>query len=209
MKKKIPITKNLVAPYYELAKEKITTDRMCSDYAIKFLRCKNDIDYMQLGLGLQSIPFVVESIEQGVIPIPTLKEQLEPYINGKFVVANVMQHDNISGQYYIDFNNDCANIRGTIVHFIGCKNVVVNVPKYRSPILVFSNECKNIKIVFGGLNHVNIHVYSGCTLELDLNTLDIAKSIRIQRYGKDISVRNSRDNFYQNIKVENKQFKVK
>ena len=108
MKKQKPITKHLAPQYYELAKEKILSDRMCWDYAMKFQRCKNDIDYMQLGLGLQSIPFVVESIEQGVIPIPTLKEQLEPYINGKYIVKNVMQLERVSGEYFIDFNNDCA-----------------------------------------------------------------------------------------------------
>ena len=209
MKKQKPITKHLAPQYYELAKEKILSDRMCWDYAMKFQRCKNDIDYMQLGLGLQSIPFVVESIEQDVIPIPTLKEQLEPYINGKYIVKNVMQLERVSGEYFIDFNNDCANIRTNTVHFIGCSNLVVNIPRYRSPILAFSNGCKDIKIVFGGLNNVTIHVFNGCNLELDINTLDIAKSIRIVRYGKDISIRNSKDNFYQNIKVEKKEFKVK
>ena len=84
----------------------------------------------------------------------------------------------------------------------------MNIPRYRSPILAFSNGCKDIKIVFGGLNNVTIHVFSGCNLELDINTLDIAKSIRIVRYGKDISIRNSKDNFYQNIKVEKKNLKL-
>lgn len=210
MKKKLPITKHLAPKYYELAKEKIISDRMCWDYAMKFHRCKNDIDYMQLGLGLQSIPFVVESIEQGVITIDTLKEQLNDYINGKYVVKNVMQTENVTGEYYIDYDeSNSVNIRAITTHFIGCKNLVVNVPRYRSPILVFSNDCKNIKITFGGLNHVTIHVFSDCNLELDVKTLDIAKSIKIMRYGKDISILNSRDNFYQNIKVEKKEFKTK
>ena len=209
MKKKLPVTKHLVHKYYDLAKEKITNDRICAEYALKFIRCKNDIDYMQLGLGLQSIPFVVESIEQNVIPIPTLKEQLSNYINGNYVVKNVMQTENVTGEYYIDFHNDCANIRTTIVHFIGCSNLVVNIPKFRSPILVFSNGCKNIKLVFGGLNNVDIHIHSGCNIELDLNTLDIAKRIDINRYGKDIVVRNSRDIFYQNINIKKRELKVK
>ena len=209
MKKKKSISKHLRAKYYDLVKDKIIGDRMCFDYALLFMRCKNDIDYMQLGLGLQSIPFVVETIEQGVIDIQTLKEQLSNYINGNYIVKNVMQSERVSGEYYIDFNNDCANIRTNIVHFIGCKNIVVNIPKYRSPILAFSNECKNIKITFGGLNHANIHVFEGCSLELDVKTLDVAKSINIYRYGNDISVRNSRDNFYKNIKIQKKEFKVK
>ena len=209
MKKKLPITKHLGEKYYDLAKQKIISDRMCFDYAIKFQRCKNDIDYMQLGLGLQSIPFVVESVEQNVIPIPTLKEQLKDYINGNYVVKNVMQTENVTGEYYIDYNDSCANIRTTIVHFIGCNNLVVNIPKYRCPILVFSNCCKNIKIVFGGLNVVDIHIFSSCNIELDIDTLDIAKRINIKRYGKDIIIRNARDNFYQNIKVTKQEFKVK
>ena len=43
MKKKLPVTKHLVHKYYDLAKEKITNDRICAEYALKFIRCKNDI----------------------------------------------------------------------------------------------------------------------------------------------------------------------
>ena len=178
---------------------------MCLPYVLKFKRCNNAKDFVRLGIQPQSVHFVIDSIKNGAITKDDICTQLDRYINGKYVIKDIL--DNVkgySGEYYCNHKNANVEVRTNCIHLIGCENLTLEIPIGKAPIIYISNECKNISIVSEGISVININIYEGCNVIL--KDIKFAKSVNIYKFGKNIFVRN--DKGIKNVHVQDRVFKV-
>lgn len=183
----------------------ILNEGVCTPYILKFTRCKTSDDFIRLGLHPQSIHFVIDAIEKGVITVSDIQNQLPDYINGKYVATDIIEgHPTYSSAYYCGAQDQTVLLETNAIHLIECSNITIEIPPYKAPLIYVSNNCKDIKIKSQGLNVIQINLYDNCNIILD--DIKTAKSVSIYKFGKKSFVRNKHS--VSTVQISERKFKV-
>lgn len=176
---------------------------LCDEYKDEIRKCGDDkLQLMRLAMRQQSIPFVATKLYDGVATKEYLLQTFGGFLNG-FILNDC---DGVNGYryaWYVDYGRYCV-IDVNVAHISFTKDVAVNIPTGKCPIIYVSNR-SNVRLSLDGFSSVKVYVFDESSIVFE--DVDEDSRITVYRYS-DKAVVSKGKYCFGNVNVYDKELRL-